>query len=123
MTSRTGRQFFVRFSGKFMVDIFYVTFHSPISAVENSVEVVENSVVQGTTPGENCRILEFMGCQRKLLSPCPYSWFSRWATTRAAFTPEAPAWARPRVTPAPSPTAKKPGRAVSSSWESLMRAE
>ncbi len=47
----------------------------------------------------------------------------RAATTRAAFTPEAPACARPRVTPAPSPQAKKPGRAVSSSWESRMRAE
>ena len=39
-------------------------------------------------------------------------------TARAAWTPEAPAWARPRVTPAPSPAAKKPGRAVSSSDES-----
>ena len=37
--------------------------------------------------------------------------------------PEAPAWARPRVTPAPSPTAKKPGRAVSSWLDSWMRAE
>ena len=34
---------------------------------------------------------------------------------RAAWTPEAPAWARPRVTPAPSPAAKKLGIAVSSS--------
>ena len=48
---------------------------------------------------------------------------SRAATTLAALTPEAPAWARPRVTPAPSPTAKKPGRAVSSSRDSRMRAE
>ena len=31
---------------------------------------------------------------------------SRPAITRATFTPEAPAWARPRVTPAPSPMAK-----------------
>lgn len=46
-----------------------------------------------------------------------------WAITRAAFTPDAPAWARPRVTPAPSPTAKKPGKAVSSSLDSWMRAE
>ena len=52
-----------------------------------------------------------------------YSRSIRWAITRAAFTPEAPAWARPRVTPAPSPTAKKPGNAVSSSRESWIRAE
>ena len=47
----------------------------------------------------------------------------RFATARAACTPEAPAWARPRVTPAPSPAAKKLGRAVSSSGVSWRRAE
>jgi len=41
---------------------------------------------------------------------------------RAAWTPEAPAWARPLVTPAPSPAAKKLGRAVSSSPVSWRRA-
>ena len=44
------------------------------------------------------------GCRRGLLSRSEITW--------ATFTPDAPAWARPRVTPAPSPTAKKPGRAV-----------
>ena len=51
---------------------------------------------------------------------------SRWtraAMARAARTPEAPAWARPRVIPAPSPAAKKLGRAVSRSGESFSRAE
>ena len=45
------------------------------------------------------------------------------ATARAARTPEAPAWASPRVIPAPSPAAKKLGRAVSRSGESFSRAE
>ena len=40
----------------------------------------------------------------------------------AAWTPEAP-WARPRVTPAPSPAAKKPGMEVSSSPDSSRREE
>ena len=47
----------------------------------------------------------------------------RFRMARAAWTPEAPAWARPRVTPAPSPAAKKPGMAVSSSSVSWSRAE
>ena len=49
--------------------------------------------------------------------------YSRAQMARAVWTPEAPAWARPRVTPAPSPAAKKPGRAVSSSGVSWRRAE
>ena len=48
---------------------------------------------------------------------------SRLRMARAAWTPEAPAWARPRVTPAPSPAAKKLGMAVSSSGVSWRRAE
>ena len=48
---------------------------------------------------------------------------SRREITRATFTPEAPAWARPRVTPAPSPMAKKLGMAVSSSPERASREE
>ena len=51
----------------------------------------------------------------------PY--FSRSEMTCATFTPEAPAWARPRVTPAPSPMAKKLGMAVSSSGERARREE
>ena len=51
----------------------------------------------------------------------PY--FSRLRITWATLTPEAPAWARPRVMPAPSPAAKKPGRAVSSSLDRASRAE
>ncbi|CUQ45430.1 Uncharacterised protein [Flavonifractor plautii] len=51
------------------------------------------------------------------------AYFSRSEITWATFTPDAPAWARPRVTPAPSPTAKKPGRAVSSSLDRASRAE
>ena len=51
------------------------------------------------------------------------AYFSRSRITWAAFTPEAPAWARPRVMPAPSPTAKKPGREVSSSPDRASRAE
>ena len=51
----------------------------------------------------------------------PY--FSRSEMTCATFTPEAPAWARPRVTPAPSPMAKKLGMAVSSSGERARRDE
>ena len=50
-------------------------------------------------------------------------WLTRAATARAARTPEAPAWASPRVIPAPSPAAKKLGRAVSRSGESFSRAE
>ena len=41
----------------------------------------------------------------------------------AARTPEAPAWAKPRVMPAPSPAAKKLGRVVSRSVVSCSRAE
>ena len=55
-------------------------------------------------------------------SPCNYE-SSRFRMARAACTPEAPAWARPRVTPAPSPAAKKLGMAVSSSSLSWRRAE
>ncbi len=51
------------------------------------------------------------------------AWLTRAATARAARTPEAPAWASPRVIPAPSPAAKKLGRAVSRSGESFSRAE
>ena len=67
--------------------------------------------------GTRCAGLPFGGRLRR-----PYL-FNLAATTRAAFTPDAPAWAKPLVTPAPSPTAKKPGRAVSSSPDSLIRAE
>src|SRR5699024_12593288 len=63
----------------------------------------------------------FKGCTAAFLSQLRV--VKRSATTRAALTPEAPAWARPRVTPAPSPTAKKPGRAVSSWLDREMRAE
>ena len=59
-------------------------------------------------------------------SPAPPhagAWLTRAATARAARTPEAPAWASPRVIPAPSPAAKKLGRAVSRSGESFSRAE
>ena len=57
--------------------------------------------------------------------PPPHTgaWLTRAATARAARTPEAPAWASPRVIPAPSPAAKKLGRAVSRSGESFSRAE
>ena len=57
--------------------------------------------------------------------PGPPQTFSRrrremtWAT----FTPEAPAWARPRVMPAPSPMANMPGSLVSSSGERVRREE
>ena len=36
-----------------------------------------------------------------------------WSTPRAAITPEAEAWTRPRLTPAPSPMANIPGISVS----------
>ena len=55
------------------------------------------------------------GCRRGLLQPL--------RNHLGHLTPDAPAWARPRVTPAPSPTAKKPGRAVSSSLDRASRAE
>ena len=67
--------------------------------------------------------------ERTLISGAPNqvgaggAYFSRSEITWATFTPDAPAWARPRVTPAPSPTAKKPGRAVSSSLDRASRAE
>ena len=48
---------------------------------------------------------------------------SRSATTRATLMPEAPACARPRVVPAPSPMAKKFFIGVSSSLDSSMRLE
>ena len=63
------------------------------------------------------------GSAQRRLRPESNAQDSRWEMTRATFTPEAPAWARPRVTPAPSPMAKKLGRAVSSSPERARREE
>ncbi len=67
--------------------------------------------------------------ERTLISGTPNrvgagrAYFSRSEITWATFTPDAPAWANPLVTPAPSPTAKTPGRAVSSSLDRASRAE
>ena len=113
-----------------------------ISDVENSVDNVEKPFISGKIPVENSveKVDKKLhrGCQNNFMSGRP-GWFgkvsfagaacglpwdqTRLQTARAAWTPEAPAWARPRVTPAPSPAAKKLGMAVSSSWVSRRRAE
>ena len=78
-------------------------------------------------PPPSAFLVTFWASQKSLAagaakSPCNYE-SSRFRMARAACTPEAPAWARPRVTPAPSPAAKKLGMAVSSSSLSFSRAE
>lgn len=70
--------------------------------------------VEGYT-GQHAQELSFCGGA----APHP----SRRSMTWAALTPEAPAWASPRVTPAPSPMAKKLGKQVSSSLDSSSREE
>ena len=70
-------------------------------------------------------LLRFPPQAADLERPGPPQTFSRrrWEMTWATFTPEAPAWARPRVMPAPSPMANMPGSLVSSSWERVRREE
>ena len=67
----------------------------------------------------------FRRCAADSGRPGPPQTFSRrrWEMTWATFTPEAPAWARPRVMPAPSPMANMPGSLVSSSGERVRREE
>ena len=55
--------------------------------------------------------------------PAGAPYFRRLEMTWATFTPDAPAWARPRVMPAPSPMANMPGSLVSSSGERVRREE
>ena len=70
-------------------------------------------------------LLRFPPQAADLERPGPPQTFSRrrWEMTWATFTPEAPAWARPRVMPAPSPMANMPGSLVSSSGERVRREE
>jgi hypothetical protein len=94
--------------------------------VENYVEIVENSCASCISRFLSIRPflahlkkISYVKCQKFLiftvlevfcLALPAYFPFSRWATTLAAFTPEAPACAKPRVTPAPSFPAKPVSR-------------
>ena len=61
--------------------------------------------------------------EERLQSSRSLIYFSLLLMALAACTPEAPACARPLVTPAPSPAAKKPGSLVSRFSSSSRRAE